>query len=343
MKVRILALYGLVGSFIAAGLCGCAAPGASSQFAPASQSDANHAGVHRDAIPAGSIFVGWGIYNSFVGIYSGKDWANMGKITSNIDNPVAMAVNRGRTLFVADYGTNAISMYGLGGDGKYLGSLTQDLNKPYTIALDSDSDVAVLNTTTTGGPRVTVFPLASNYPYTIEKDLAAPSDAIFDDFGDLFVADYDGNKVVEYGPGTDKVIGTITDGIDRPVSLTIDKNGTLWVANSGANDVTEYGYAGLITVVPLNTFKPTNILAVDLHLYISAYSRKKISKIIDYNLVSHGETDISDGVDRPRQLLRCPPGFCAVNAYDVTVYQAGKLVHTIKESTESPRSAVVAP
>lgn len=348
MKIGTLALYVFAGAAISIGFCACSTIGGGSQLGPPATSESltEDARIHQNAIPAGSIFVGFPTFKgSFINIYSGASggWKVIGKITKEVTTPVAMRVHRGGYLFVADDLRNAVNIYSLPKDGDFVGRLTQDIKSPFGLALDAQSDLAVLNRPSSG-PHVTVFPFGINKPYVI-KGLDNPTAAIFDGFRDLFVADDVSNKVVEYAPGSDEVISTITDGIDRPMALAIDYTGTLWVANRLGKTVTGYGAAGLIKTIKIGKFYPITLLTHGVHLYIAAtIIRPRSYEILDYNLRDDSSVEIKDGLQNPSELAYCDPDICVRNGRDVTIYDhSDALVHTIKDGSNYPSSVIAAP
>ena len=96
------------------------------------------------------------------------------------------------------------------------------------------------------------------YPTTANGDVApsvtlnssspsTPWGSAVDSAGDLWVANYSGNTIVEYTPARDQRISlpavTISGNIsylDEPTGLAFDPTGDLWVVNSGSDELLEY-------------------------------------------------------------------------------------------------------
>ncbi len=72
--------------------------------------------------------------------------------------------------------------------------------------------------------------------------IAIPNDVAFDASGNVWVANL-GDIVYEYVPGSDNVIGSITD--TSPAGLAFDANGDLWVAQANTPAIDKF-------VPPLN-------------------------------------------------------------------------------------------
>lgn len=81
--------------------------------------------------------------------------------------------------------------------------------------------------------------------FAATNPLQSPWGLAVDSKGYLYVANFDGNNIVVFGPGyTQQTARTITTGISGPTGLALDSFGNLWVANSQANgdvgNVTQY-------------------------------------------------------------------------------------------------------
>jgi hypothetical protein len=107
-------------------------------------------------------------------------------------------------------------------------------------------------TTTTSGSGVTV-PAAT----AVEgidafgigpRQLNLPQGVAFDSKGDLFVADSENDRVLEYTPESStsySPVGTAVGGtgqLSDPSGIALDTNGDLFVADTGGNNVVEYAY-----------------------------------------------------------------------------------------------------
>lgn len=76
---------------------------------------------------------------------------------------------------------------------------------------------------------------------TANAQLNNPNGLTFDKDGNLWVANYGANQVLELDPSNGTVLKTITDHVNGPTRLAFDSLGNLWVANT-TNPGTVVGY-----------------------------------------------------------------------------------------------------
>ena len=150
------------------------------------------------------------------------------------------------SLYVAEYGSNAIGIYSSGASGRSrLGTISgaqTGLDYPEGVVLDSQGDVYVANTVAdtiteyAPGASGNVAPIA-----TISGShtgLVAPRFLALDSSDDLYVVNGTGNSVIEYAPGANGnsgPINTISGSatmIDDPIGIAFDL-GLLYVSNAG--------------------------------------------------------------------------------------------------------------
>lgn len=358
MTLRTVALYFFAAASVSAAFCGCSTTSGQSQLAPIApnQSREEPSRVRQGAIPA-SLMIGYQ-YATVPGAVEVLSKNELGRwrkrAACDASTPAAMSVGSRvdpYPIFIADAYAHMVFECSLV-DGRLIRALKSDIHRPYQIAADNVNDVAVLNYTLEGKPRITLFPSGSgDQPIVLSKGLAYPSYAVFDDARDLYVADRDANKIIEYGPGSDQVISTITDGIDQPVALYFGGGGTLWVGNAGAK-------GGLTTVTGYQAGRqayllgfgsrhvPSALLSRGGHLYVTLTDGERHGEVEDYNVAGNTSVFITDGVEHPIALADCAPDICVLNTYGatVTVYASDKLIQTIQDLVLGfPRSMTAEP
>jgi hypothetical protein len=112
-----------------------------------------------------------------------------------------------------------------------------------------------------GSGSVTCYPAASTGDavptQSFFKVMSGPDALAFDSYGDLWVGNFESNKLVEYPKAqlskASPVPGTVIssdayDSLNEPAGLTFDRSGDLWVANQGADTDAEYRRAQLAKV-----------------------------------------------------------------------------------------------
>ena len=124
-------------------------------------------------------------------------------------------------------------------------------------ALSSLLPLALGGTTTAGGATVTFGGVTLGPPVPVAGvdafgigagQLDGPQGLVFNNAGDLLVADSEDNRVVEYTARSStsySATGTVVTAsgqLSDPAGLALDANGDLFVANTGANDVVEFLY-----------------------------------------------------------------------------------------------------
>lgn len=70
--------------------------------------------------------------------------------------------------------------------------------------------------------------------------LNGPQGVLFDSKGNLWVANGQGNNVLELDPSTGAILNTISNGVNGSTRLCIDSLGHLWVDDTGNNTITVY-------------------------------------------------------------------------------------------------------
>jgi sugar lactone lactonase YvrE len=159
---------------------------------------------------------------------------NGGVSASSLQLPIGLAVDATGNLFVADYGNNRVLQY----------------NRPF--ATDTTADRFI------GQPDFTSN--AFNNGGLSATSLSFPSGVALDSAGNLWVADYSNNRVLEYnnpiatGDRTaDLVLGqpNLTSNIPNnggrsatslsgPFGIAVDAHRNVWVADAGNNRALEY-------------------------------------------------------------------------------------------------------
>jgi hypothetical protein len=172
------------------------------------------------------------------------------------------------SAYVADYGSDAISIYSSGASGRSLlgtisGSATK-LDHPDGVVLDSQGDLYVANslantiTEYAPGASGNVAPIATISG--VHTGLDDPRFLALDSSDDLYVVNGTGNSVAEYAPGANGDTGsiaTITNGINNPIGIAFDL-GLLYVSNAANNTISAYLPNTYGNAAPIYTLQGAN-------------------------------------------------------------------------------------
>jgi hypothetical protein len=134
-------------------------------------------------------------------------------ITQGISYPQALAINKKGWLYVANYPN--VTVYQ---PGKSTPFKTIAIGPASCLALDADQNVYVGDS---GG--ISVFSAAPDLSniHEITAGINDPESMAFDSQGDLFVANYQGNSVTKYLPGSGVLDATVTNGVDFPYVVAV--------------------------------------------------------------------------------------------------------------------------
>jgi len=113
---------------------------------------------------------------------------------------------------------------------------------------------------------VRVYKLGTSYPQlllTITQAIRTPDALALDPYGNLYVANLNGQSVSVYGPGSSVPGWVITNGIHFPKALALGPQANLYVSNLYENTVTAYRYR---SVDPFLTVKQSIQAPVSLTL-----------------------------------------------------------------------------
>ncbi len=193
------------------------------------------------------------------------------------------------------------------------------------------------------------------------KDLSSPFSATFDSSGNLWVADSNNNRVLEFKPpfSTNEVASvvlgqpnmfssgcaTTPTGLCQPFSLAFDPTGNLWISDTGNTRVVEYLSSNLITgdgaanvlgqpdfISRTCTISPTGLCSPqDLNfdpsgnLWISDTENNRIVEYLSSNLITgDGAANVLGQSDfTSRTCATTPTGLC--EPYGITFDPSGNL------------------
>jgi hypothetical protein len=174
----------------------------------------------------------------------------------------AVATDSANNLYVAScpscheygFGKSSVDVY-KAGTTKLLRTITKGIDLPLALAVDTNDDLYVVNSSYPH-PAVTVYAPGSSKPLPrITQGVTGPAELALDPSNDLFVMNGEPSgspTVVEYEASSGKVLRTITTGIQSPQAIAVDSSATLYVANDSGG----VG-RGTISVYPPGAWTPS--------------------------------------------------------------------------------------
>ena len=147
---------------------------------------------------------------------------------------------------------------------------------------------------------------------SFSKVMSGPDALAFDSSGDLWVGNYESDKLVEYpkaqlskaSPVPAVVISAGADNSpNEPASLTFDRSGDLWVANQGPSTVTEYSQAQLTKSGSPAPYKTISYPGLSTPLAVRFDHSGDLWVSYPYNLVEFTKADLAKADPGPSVVL----------------------------------------
>jgi sugar lactone lactonase YvrE len=119
----------------------------------------------------------------------------------------------------------------------------------------------------------------SNAPSTTLTGLNNPAALAIDTNGNVYVAGYYGNTVLQFAAGSTTPTAVLT-GLNTPSDVVVDANGNVYVANAGSDTVSIFTPGSTIASLTLSGLNDPNALAVDSsgNLYVANLGNNTVSK-----------------------------------------------------------------
>jgi hypothetical protein len=164
----------------------------------------------------------------------------IGSITTGVNTPAGLAVDRSETLYVANQGNNTVTVYPDGQSSPTL-TISSGLSGPYGIAVDSMGNVFVSNLNTN---TITAYAAGSTSPYeTINFYTYGQAVGMAVDASDnLWVACDTSNAVFEILAGTTTVQNAGLSNLNGPIGVSFGRKDQMFVSNFAGSDVNIYTY-----------------------------------------------------------------------------------------------------
>ncbi len=171
-----------------------------------------------------------------------------GSITTGIDVPFGLAVDKSSTLYVANISGNTVTVYPKGQTSPSL-TISTGIDGPYGVGVDSAGNVFVSNL---NNNTITGYKAGQTSPYeTISFSSEGQAVGLNVDGNDnVWVACDTTNAVYEIPKGSSTPKNANLSGLNGPIGVSFGPSDVMYVSNFGANNVQVYAYG---TTTPMQT------------------------------------------------------------------------------------------
>lgn len=183
----------------------------------------------------------------------------IGSITTGVDIPSQVAVDKKGALYVTNDGNNTVTVYPKGKSSPSL-TISTGINSPYGIGVDSNGDVFVTNL---GNNELTAYKAGATSPYeTIDfSPYGQPVGVGVDGKDNVWVACDSSNGVFVIAKGSSSVKNSGLTSLNGPIGVSFGQKDEIYVSNFSSSDVNIYTYGttspkATITV-GIESFGPT--------------------------------------------------------------------------------------
>lgn len=163
-----------------------------------------------------------------------------GSITTGVDAPDGVAVDKKGALYVTNAGNNTVTVYPAGSSSPSL-TISSGISSPYGIAVDSSLDVFVSNL---GTNEITAYKPGSTSAYeTINFANYGQAVGIgVDGKNNVWVACDTTNSVFEIPAGSSSVQNPGLTDVSGPIGISFGKKDVIYISNISASKVNIYKY-----------------------------------------------------------------------------------------------------
>ncbi|HET6275960.1 MAG TPA: hypothetical protein VFE16_08550 [Candidatus Cybelea sp.] len=185
--------------------------------------------------------------NSGVLIYDPKtaNGSPIGSVTSGVNGPAGVAVDKRGALYVANGGASTVTVYPKGQNTPRL-TITAGISEPYGIAVDSKGNIFVSNL---GNNTVTAYAKGATTPYaTIDfSRYGQPVGVGVDGKDNFWVVS---GTVYEIPAGTTTLQDAELTGLNGPIGISFGQKDVMYVSNFSGSNIQVYAYG---TTTPSKT------------------------------------------------------------------------------------------
>jgi len=182
-------------------------------------------------------------------------------VSSGLNQPDGVAVDRAGNVYIADTFNNAIKEW-LVTSNTVTTLVSTGLNQPFGVAVDADGNVYFSDL---GHNAIKEWSPASNTVTSlVSSGLFSPDGVALDDAGNIYIADTFHSLIKQWTMTSNTLTTLVSSNLYRPGGVAVDHAGNVYIANTFTNAIQEWSPASntLTTLVSAGLNYPYGV-AVD--------------------------------------------------------------------------------
>ena len=157
--------------------------------------------------------------------------------------------------------------------------ISQGLNLPYGIAIDSAGNLYIADT---GHNAIQEWVAATQQMAPlVNTGLNAPHGVAVDAQGNIYIADSSNNAIKQWSPATQQITTLVSSGLNFPLGVAVDSQGNVYIADFGNNAIKQWSpLTGQVTTVVRSGINNPTGVAVDAlgNVYIADFRNNAIEQ-----------------------------------------------------------------
>jgi sugar lactone lactonase YvrE len=158
-------------------------------------------------------------------------------VSSGLNGPAGVAVDRSGNVYFADQGNSAVKEWSAATQ-QVTTLVSTGLNNPKGVAVDSLGNVYIVDAHNTA---VKEWNATTHLVTTlVSSGLSNPIGVAVDGAGNVYISDKGNDTIQEWSASTQQVTTLVSAGLSNPQLLAVDADGNVYFADNGNNTVKEW-------------------------------------------------------------------------------------------------------
>jgi sugar lactone lactonase YvrE len=164
----------------------------------------------------------------------------VGVASSGLNSPFGVAVDGGGNLYLANYGSSAITEWNA--STQQLTTLVSSgLSQPWAVAVDGAGNVYIADY---GNSAIKEWNAATQQVTAlVSAGLAHPQGVAVDGQGNVYFSDSGNNAIKQWNVSTQQVTTLVSNGLNTPQGVAVDGAGNVYFSDSGNSAIKEWNAA----------------------------------------------------------------------------------------------------